>query len=111
MRATSCNVFPATWSRSIRNGFPTISPTCWSSAEDWPGCGARWKWIPELSVLVVTKDEWRESNSNYAQGGIAGVMSPEDSFDSHMEDTLVAGGDLCAIRQSCETCPGGSGTD
>lgn len=50
---------------------------------------------PRLSVLVVTKDEWRESNSNYAQGGIASVMAPEDSFDSHIEDTLVAGGVLC----------------
>ena len=50
---------------------------------------------PQLSVLVVTKDQWRESNSNYAQGGIAGVISPEDSFDSHIDDTLVAGGDLC----------------
>ena len=50
---------------------------------------------PALSVLVVTKDVWRESNSQYAQGGIAGVMSPADSFDSHIEDTMVAGGDLC----------------
>lgn len=48
-----------------------------------------------LSVLVVTKDKWRESNSNYAQGGIAGVMSPRDSFEEHIEDTLVAGGSLC----------------
>jgi L-aspartate oxidase len=48
-----------------------------------------------LSVLVVTKDVWRESNSNYAQGGIAGVMSPQDSFSSHASDTLEAGGDLC----------------
>lgn len=47
------------------------------------------------SVLVVTKDKWKESNSNYAQGGIAGVMSPLDSFEEHIEDTLVAGGSLC----------------
>ena len=50
---------------------------------------------PQMSVLVVTKDEWRESNSNYAQGGIAGVMSPLDSFAEHVEDTMVAGGSLC----------------
>ncbi len=49
----------------------------------------------KLSVLVVTKDQWRESNSNYAQGGIAGVTSPLDSFEEHIEDTLVAGGSLC----------------
>ncbi|TWU40528.1 L-aspartate oxidase [Novipirellula artificiosorum] len=47
------------------------------------------------SVLVVTKDKLRESNSSYAQGGIAGVMDPEDRFEEHVEDTLVAGGNLC----------------
>lgn len=50
---------------------------------------------PNLSVLVVTKDELRESNSNYAQGGIAGVLDPEDCFDDHIRDTLIAGGNLC----------------
>jgi L-aspartate oxidase len=48
-----------------------------------------------LSVLVVTKDCLRESNSNYAQGGIAGVLDPEDHFDHHINDTLAAGGNLC----------------
>jgi L-aspartate oxidase len=46
-------------------------------------------------VLVVTKDEIRESNSAYAQGGIAGVMDPEDRFDDHIADTLTAGKGLC----------------
>jgi L-aspartate oxidase len=50
---------------------------------------------PTLSVLVVTKDRVTESNSNYAQGGIAGVLSPEDRFEDHVEDTLVAGDGLC----------------
>lgn len=50
---------------------------------------------PSLTVTVVTKDAWRESNSNYAQGGIASVMAPEDSFADHIEDTLVSGGKLC----------------
>ena len=50
---------------------------------------------PSQSVLVVTKDVWRESNSNYAQGGIAGVMSKVDCFEDHIEDTLIAGGSLC----------------
>jgi L-aspartate oxidase len=50
---------------------------------------------PELSVLVVTKDRVTESNSSYAQGGIAGVLSPEDRFENHVEDTLVAGDGLC----------------
>jgi L-aspartate oxidase len=46
-------------------------------------------------VLVVTKDEVRESNSHYAQGGIAGVLDPEDQFDNHIADTLAAGKGLC----------------
>jgi L-aspartate oxidase len=49
----------------------------------------------DLNVLVVTKDRLTESNSNYAQGGIAGVLSPEDRFEDHVEDTLVAGDGLC----------------
>ena len=50
---------------------------------------------PNQSVLVVTKDQLRESNSAYAQGGIAGVLDPDDCFESHVADTLVAGGNLC----------------
>src|SRR5438309_8636405 len=48
-----------------------------------------------LDVLVVTKDKIQQSNSTYAQGGIAGVLSPEDRFENHIEDTLKAGGGLC----------------
>src|SRR5712671_4652848 len=47
------------------------------------------------SVIIVTKDCLPESNSAYAQGGIASVWSPEDSFDAHMQDTHVAGAELC----------------
>jgi L-aspartate oxidase len=52
---------------------------------------------PSLSVVVATKDEIRESNSNYAQGGIASVIDPEDRFESHVQDTIIAGGDLCDL--------------
>jgi L-aspartate oxidase len=48
-----------------------------------------------LEVLVVTKDKIQQSNSSYAQGGIATVLSPEDRFENHIEDTLTAGGGLC----------------
>ncbi|MBM4069014.1 MAG: L-aspartate oxidase [Planctomycetes bacterium] len=48
-----------------------------------------------LDVLVVTKDSVQQSNSSYAQGGIAGVLAPEDRFENHIEDTLTAGGGLC----------------
>jgi L-aspartate oxidase len=50
---------------------------------------------PGLHVLVVTKDRIQQSNSTYAQGGIAAVRSPEDRFEDHIEDTLVAGAGLC----------------
>jgi L-aspartate oxidase len=50
---------------------------------------------PELRVLVVTKDDIGQSNSTYAQGGIAGVLAPEDRFENHIEDTLTAGAGLC----------------
>ena len=50
---------------------------------------------PALSVLVVTKDSLKQSNSAAAQGGIAGVMDPEDRFEDHIADTLRAGGNLC----------------
>src|SRR5437660_11013611 len=49
----------------------------------------------DLRVLVVTKDSIQQSNSAYAQGGIAGVLSPEDRFENHIEDTLAAGAGLC----------------
>jgi len=50
---------------------------------------------PRLSVAVITKDDLRISSSQWAQGGIAGVVDPEDRFDNHIADTLVAGGGLC----------------
>jgi len=47
------------------------------------------------STLVLTKKDRAESNTNYAQGGIAGVMTDQDSFDLHVADTLTAGAGLC----------------
>jgi len=49
----------------------------------------------QAEVLVITKKERSESNTNYAQGGIAGVLSPEDTFELHVQDTLNAGAGLC----------------
>src|ERR1700685_3872174 len=46
-------------------------------------------------VAIVTKKDRAESNTNYAQGGIAAVTSKTDSFESHVQDTLTAGAGLC----------------
>jgi len=46
-------------------------------------------------VLVLTKETIDQSNTWYAQGGIAAVLQPLDSVDSHMRDTLVCGAGLC----------------
>lgn len=47
------------------------------------------------SVVVLTKDRLPESATEYAQGGIASVWSPEDSFELHSDDTMGAGAGLC----------------
>lgn len=59
-------------------------------------------------VVVLSKSKVMGSNTSMAQGGIAAVMSPSDSFESHVEDTLIAGAGLChedAVRAVVETAP------
>ncbi|HMG15864.1 MAG TPA: L-aspartate oxidase [Saprospiraceae bacterium] len=51
---------------------------------------------PDLQIQVLTKTEDNESNTRYAQGGVAAVWDMEnDSFNKHIEDTLDAGDGLC----------------
>src|SRR5512143_3436769 len=53
------------------------------------------KAAPHGRVAIVTKKDRAESNTNYAQGGIAAVTSKEDSVELHVRDTLEAGAGLC----------------
>ncbi|SDU11389.1 L-aspartate oxidase [Verrucomicrobium sp. GAS474] len=60
------------------------------------------------TVAVITKKGSADSNTNYAQGGIACVTSEEDSFGLHIQDTLEAGAGLCReeiVRQIVEEGP------
>ncbi len=50
---------------------------------------------PHGSALVLAKRARSEGNTQYAQGGIAAVLGPDDAFERHIEDTLVAGAGLC----------------
>jgi L-aspartate oxidase len=52
--------------------------------------------MPDRSILVLTKTNEEETNTRYAQGGVAAVWNPEkDNFDKHIADTLDAGDGLC----------------
>jgi L-aspartate oxidase len=46
-------------------------------------------------VALITKRALADSNTAWAQGGVACVMSDEDSFELHIKDTLDAGAGLC----------------
>lgn len=59
-------------------------------------------------VVLVTKSTLGQSNTRYAQGGIAGVMFADDSVEAHIADTLAAGAGLCdeeAVRVLCTEGP------
>jgi L-aspartate oxidase len=59
-------------------------------------------------VVLVTKSRLSESNTRYAQGGIAVAMFPDDSVDSHIADTVRAGAGLCdpvAVEILCTEGP------
>src|SRR5271157_5450215 len=61
------------------------------------------------SVAIVTKRQAADSNTAWAQGGVACVTSAEDSFDLHIKDTLIAGAGLCdqeAVRTIITEGPG-----
>lgn len=62
----------------------------------------------EKRVAVITKRAVNEGSSGWAQGGIAAVWNKDDSFDAHVDDTLIAGAGLCdlaATRFVVENAP------
>ncbi|MGA9270242.1 MAG: FAD-dependent oxidoreductase, partial [Lutimonas sp.] len=64
--------------------------------------------LPKKKVIVATKAEESESNTKYAQGGIAAVWDQLDSFEDHIEDTMVAGDHLSdreVVRMVVERAP------
>jgi L-aspartate oxidase len=54
-------------------------------------------------VIVITKKRPTDTNTNWAQGGVAAVLARDDSFETHIQDTLVAGDGLCD-REVVEMC-------
>ena len=59
-------------------------------------------------VSLVTKKAAADSATNWAQGGIAAVLAPDDSFESHVQDTLTAGAGVCdeaVVRHVVERGP------
>lgn len=52
--------------------------------------------LPEhLRIAVLSKGELSQGSTYWAQGGVAAVLDDTDTVESHVEDTLVAGGGLC----------------
>jgi L-aspartate oxidase len=63
---------------------------------------------PKADVILVTKDELKETNTDRAQGGIAAVFGPDDSIQDHIDDTIRVGCGLCdegVVEQICSRGP------
>jgi L-aspartate oxidase len=72
------------------------------------GCRAALEIDPRLETIIVNKGKVTQSNSAYAQGGIAGVLDPLDNITNHVQDTLAAGKDLCdpeLVEYVCTEAP------
>ncbi len=88
-----------------------ISPTSWDVVVIGAGAAGLMTCLElpaHLNVLLLNRNTSRRSSSRWAQGGIASVTRPEDSFASHAEDTIQAGAGLCdgdAVRMLVKEAP------
>ena len=67
------------------------------------------KLAPDKRILLITKERLQDCSTFHAQGGIAGVWNSNDTFEKHIQDTLVAGDGLCnerVVRQIVKLAPG-----
>ena len=101
-------MFLDTWCRFIPSGFRTISADVLIIGGGIAGLRAAMEIDPRLSLLVITKDTMEQSNSAYAQGGIASVIDPEDNFASHVDDTLDRRRQLVRSRSRRDGRPRGA---
>ena len=64
--------------------------------------------IQDQNILIITKEQIKDCNTYHAQGGIACVWDKKDSFEKHIQDTLIAGDELCnetVVRQVITQAP------
>ena len=89
---------------------PSLHPDFLVIGAGVAGLRAAIELAPAGQVLVLAKSDWKESSSEYAQGGIAAALSDDDEVELHEQDTLVAGAGLCdqaAVHTLVEEGPPG----
>jgi L-aspartate oxidase len=98
-----CLMELAGWNEAIAGGTISAMPAA-SLETDFlvigagvAGLRAAIELAPAGRVLVLAKKEVSDSNTQYAQGGIAAALSDEDEISLHLQDTLVAGDGLCNV--------------
>ena len=64
------------------------------------GLSAALHLAPTHRVAVITKRELQDGSSGWAQGGIAAVLANDDTFEAHIQDTLVAGAGLLILLRA-----------
>ena len=63
-----------------------------------------------FNIAVLAKSTLTEASTFYAQGGVAAVLDETDSIEQHIDDTMIAGADLCEMQAVAQTVKGGKPT-